>query len=206
MLTRGGSKIPVRYSDAMRTRDRVLSKYKRSSPSKKQDSPSKIPVRNKKRNGTPIIDLRQLEIEQNADDRQSKCGKCIKTFKRKCRSIWCDKCKSWFHISCVGISKERFDELANSQQPWFCSDCSKDTASTEADRPYGIITQTIADLHLAQSPRSCRQDTTNDRSHVPSILSQAITERVHYSAFVRIFKFLLELLSRVKTCTNRCIS
>ena len=41
MLTRGGSKIPVRCSDASRTRESVLNKYLTR---KNSSSPSKIPV------------------------------------------------------------------------------------------------------------------------------------------------------------------
>ena len=56
------------------------------------------------------------------------CGKCGKNF-YQCRStvklIGCDQCGAWYHISCVGISKQQYEYYSepNNTDSWVCKNC-----------------------------------------------------------------------------------
>ena len=40
-------------------------------------------------------------------------------------AIFCDgPCQKWYHASCIGMSLELHDQLSNSDEKWFCKDCT----------------------------------------------------------------------------------
>ena len=83
---------------------------------------------------------------------------------RKC--VQCDNCDLWFHASCVGISDSQYEKISDLNSNWFCLSCS---APSEQPAPFqqpfqmGIVTQTLAGLHLA-----------NTQPEPVSLLSQTI--------------------------------
>ena len=84
------------------------------------------------------------------------CGGCFNGFfYKRCRCIQCDLCDHWYHSFCVGIkSYYQFKKVSKQDSKWTCPSCvsnSQDESNIEADQQFGIVTQTLSDLHLAQT-------------------------------------------------------
>ena len=76
--------------------------------------------------------------ENNSED-DVLCGKCKKRlYQRQRKNIICNQCKNLFHISCVGVSKRRLEEISNSDDSWCCKICiNKDTEQQAANISWG---------------------------------------------------------------------
>ena len=48
---------------------------------------------------------------------------CKKTVKDSHAAVQCDCCDKWIHADCVGLSKEEYEQLGQSEQEWFCNSC-----------------------------------------------------------------------------------
>ena len=90
----------------------------------------------------------------DVQDSQSEnlCGKCKRNFydsSSKC--IGCDKCKTWYHISCAAVSKqlyEYFDEPNNDEQ-WICKSCKQAEANQTHTIFWGKCYESEADIEAA---------------------------------------------------------
>ena len=57
----------------------------------------------------------------------SPCGICHKNILKGQKAIFCNKCSSFVHIKCNGISASEYRELANEPDVhWFCKLCIQD--------------------------------------------------------------------------------
>ena len=51
------------------------------------------------------------------------CGKCGENFyhcRSSVKSIGCEQCGLWYHISCAGISRQLYEHYSNIPDGWFC--------------------------------------------------------------------------------------
>ena len=47
--------------------------------------------------------------------------------------VQCNDCERWYHLRCIGVRNPR--ELGGPNDPWYCSDCMKDTRRTITPEP-----------------------------------------------------------------------
>ena len=45
-------------------------------------------------------------------------------FKPISNSVNCDNCNVWVYLKCSGLTKERFLSLSNSEDQWYCRNCT----------------------------------------------------------------------------------
>ena len=55
------------------------------------------------------------------------CSKCRNVFTQRQRSICCDNCYLWFHISCVSVSRSTWERIVKTKEEWCCSPCKSRT-------------------------------------------------------------------------------
>ena len=53
-----------------------------------------------------------------------RCGKCSRIL-GNCGCILCNCCNKWFHKKCSLLENNKFTNLGQCEEPWFCLDCMK---------------------------------------------------------------------------------
>lgn len=97
------------------------------------------------------------------------CSVCKKACKINQQAIACDHCDKWTHKSCVNMSTVSYNRLGDSEEQWFCPDCSNINNSGI----YNIPTSTVQ----PSSPESITSsnkpppDTSLNVSSIPSDVS-----------------------------------
>jgi len=77
-----------------------------------------------KSRGKIELNPEERELLQAVEEPKRYClCHCLETEDKGSFMICCDGCNDWFHISCLGISKEEADEMAT----FICPACSQDT-------------------------------------------------------------------------------
>ena len=93
------------------------------------------PIRNNKRQNTSlhegftIILLIGGDIAQNPGPVKYPCGQCTKPVRKNQRGIECDDCNYWFHVKCISMPINEYNELSKSTDYWFCKRCFLQTFS-----------------------------------------------------------------------------
>ena len=64
------------------------------------------------------------DIQPNPGPSKYPCIECNKPVRNNQRGIQCDTCDRWGHINCLNISILHYNLLANSDDNWFCPQCS----------------------------------------------------------------------------------
>ena len=52
------------------------------------------------------------------------CGSCTKAVRSNQKAIMCDECQFWFHINCMSMTVNTYNELAQNDNEWYCNGCS----------------------------------------------------------------------------------
>ena len=83
------------------------------------------------------------------------CPVCREEVENGQPGINCDRCKTWFHRSCLHMTEAMFEELENSEEEWFCMHClsikankikwgdmeGEETIQEALNNTYKIVTQ-----------------------------------------------------------------
>ena len=68
------------------------------------------------------------DIECNSGPMQCShpCGVCFKPVTSRQHAVLCEVCCYWLHTKCIGVSKEEYSVLQQSDEPWSCKNCQKE--------------------------------------------------------------------------------
>lgn len=119
-----GKMVPIKATDRQRTGTMVF-------PSDPADARAALLSRRAVR----ILTLRRVS-QARRSNRLSDCSgsggdddSCICEGRVKDRgSVQCNDCERWYHLRCIGVRNA--GELGDPNDPWYCSDCMKDTRRT----------------------------------------------------------------------------
>ena len=72
---------------------------------------------------------------EDMDDSDYYCiKKCIYGRKSKGQAmIECDKCKIWYHMKCMGLTKENFQKYAGDGNQWYCPECKESDVDSKVN-------------------------------------------------------------------------
>ena len=62
------------------------------------------------------------DVEMNPGPNNT-CAICDKIVKNRDKALQCDNCEKWSHIKCSNIDNVTYQELAKSDENWFCQNC-----------------------------------------------------------------------------------
>ena len=71
------------------------------------------------------IDEQTFNLYINDKTKCTNCSDCKMKLKPISSSINCDNCNIWVHLKCSGLTKERFLSLSNSEDQWYCRNCTR---------------------------------------------------------------------------------
>lgn len=64
------------------------------------------------------------DISSNPGPSKHPCGTCSKSVRSNPRATMCDQCNLWFHTKYMNISISSYNNLSQSNDEWFCLNCS----------------------------------------------------------------------------------
>ena len=115
-------------------------------------------------NAPDSLERTTTDVQTLSDLGIERCGHCYGDFDHKPGNcVCCDNCDLWYHTTCIGIGDAEHKNLSKNNVKWYCTSCQAEYQQSQ--RPMGIITQTLSELHLA--PTQPEPDST---------LSQVIRE------------------------------
>ena len=63
------------------------------------------------------------QTTDQALDEDPNCPVCLIDVNEEEQGLQCDRCVTWFHCDCIGVSDEEYQELYDSEEDWFCVEC-----------------------------------------------------------------------------------
>ena len=92
-------------------------------------------------------------------------------------SIACDSCNDWFHIECVGMTKEQVEKL-DEDTPYICAVCNDELLYIHSDPPpFGEECTTPKSVE-PHSPRAIAYDMANNSDQSKSVVETQVKELV----------------------------
>ena len=75
-----------------------------------------------------------------------RCGKCREVIGH-CSCILCDCCNNWFHKISSALDQEKYSNIGDTEESWFCVECMEDNT------PFFTLTQrNIQIISLLKKP------------------------------------------------------
>lgn len=76
-----------------------------------------------------------------SDDSSDLCGSCKEQLAKTKLSIGCDKCETWFHDTCAGLSNDEIKIIVSSSEVlWFCGECKSDIKNSSVSTTSSVNT------------------------------------------------------------------
>lgn len=73
--------------------------------------------------GSCLILLCGVNLQNPGPTSRFPCGTCIRPCISNQKLVFCDRCSTWFHVRCQGLSNEEFIQLGRSSEEWLCNVC-----------------------------------------------------------------------------------
>ena len=114
------------------------------------------------------------------------CGVCRRAVEWSCTvgAIACDECDVWYHTDCMGMSRETYDRLNNTNINWICKNCNRlnfsslqlDSSPSESENSFELLASLsdITDVSGVDSPLQQRSRRKNAKKASTEYASRSL--------------------------------